>query len=221
MSTLPRITLPLAGLALFLLSCGGPSPTPSLGSYRGSPPQVTEALIPKGSYGRHRVRRMNPRYITVHSTQNFSRGADARAHARMLQRGSLKGPNNSLGYVTWHYTVDDRSIYRSLPDNEQGQHADYEGAGNRYSIGIEMCENAGNSRSATLDRTARLVASLMHRHNIPLNRVVPHQHWRRIRYSDGRDLGNKNCPHYLLENGRPGRKWEGFLGQVSRHYRGR
>lgn len=216
-----HLLAPFALLVLLLFAgCGGPAVTSSStsSSARRASLGIVESYIPRGSYGRHRVRRMNPRYITVHSTQNFSRGADARAHARMLSTGRLKGPNNSLGYITWHYTVDEDSIYQSLPDREEGQHADYEGRGNRSSIGIEMCENRGNSRRRTVDRTARLVAHLMHAHNIPLSRVVPHQHWRRIRYSDGRDLGHKNCPHFLLDNGRPGSKWRAFLAKVKSYY---
>ena len=172
------------------------------------------ALIPEGKYGRHKTRAMNPRYITIHSTQNFGVGAGASTHAHLLRRGGLKSTHNSLGYLTWHYTVDAYSIYQSLPLNEQGQHADYEGNGNRKSIGIEMCENAGNSRAATVDRTARLAAKLMREFNIPLRNVVPHQHWERIRYSDRKNLGHKNCPHFLMDNGKPGPKWEGFLRKV-------
>lgn len=212
----------LAPLLLCLLlpaGCGGPSSSSSpAGTAHRSSLGIVEAYIPRGRYGRHRIRHMNPRYITVHSTQNYSRSADARAHARMLSTGRLKGSNNSLGYITWHYTVDEDSIFQSLPDHEEGQHADYEGPGNRSSIGIEMCENRGNSRSRTLDRTARLIAHLMREHNIPLSRVVPHQHWRRIRYSDRRDLGHKNCPHFLLDHGRPGAKWRAFLARVKRYY---
>lgn len=209
--------LVLLGSALLIFVLAGCS-TRSTGG-RSSAGQITQALIPKGKYGRHRIRKMRPRYITVHSTQSYSRGADALAHARMLQRGALKGRKNSLGYIAWHYTVDDYSIYQSLPDNEQGQHADYEGTGNRSSIGIEMCENAGNSRARTVDKTAKLVAYLMRKHRIPLDHVVPHQHWRMIRYSDGRDLGHKNCPHFLMDNGKPGPKWQAFLRKVKSYYR--
>lgn len=157
---------------------------------------------------------MRPRYITIHSTQNTASGAGAATHARLLQRGGLTASKNSLGYLTWHYTIDDHSIYQTLPDNEQGQHADYEGEGNRTSIGIEMCENSDNNRAKTVERTAQFTAYLMKKYNIPLDHVVPHQHWRMIRYADGRDLGHKNCPHFLLDNGQPGPKWDAFLRKV-------
>lgn len=197
-----------------LLSCGSSSSFPSKPRVVRNSVQITQALIPTGQYGRSKTRKMSPRYITIHSTQNTGPGADARTHARLLQRGGLTSSGNSLGYLTWHFSVDDHSVYQSLPTNEQGQHADYEGTGNRKSIGIEMCENRGNSRSATLDRTAKLVADLMHRHNIPLSNIVPHQHWERVRYSDGKNLGHKNCPHFLMTNGKPGAKWDAFIQQI-------
>ena len=177
-------------------------------------PEITSALIPKGKYGRHKATKMVPRYITIHSTQNFSKGADAAAHAQLIGRGGLTSRHNSLGYLTWHFTVDQNSIYQSLPTDEQGQHADYDGPGNRFSIGIEMCENQGNSREQTLDRTAKLVAWLIVRHHIPISNVVPHQHWRRIRSSDQRDMGHKNCPLFLIDNGKPGAKWAAFFKRI-------
>ncbi|MEO1836757.1 MAG: N-acetylmuramoyl-L-alanine amidase [Akkermansiaceae bacterium] len=214
-----RLFAPIA-LTLLLTACGGgPSSlnAPAIATQRAKL-GIIRAYIPHGRYGRHRVRYMRPRYITIHSTQNYNRNSNARTHAAMLSRGELRGRKNSLGYVTWHYTIDDHSIYQSLPDREAGQHADYEGPGNRYSIGIEMCENRGDSRSRTLDRTARLIALLMHEYNIPLSKVVPHQHWRMIRHSDGRDLGHKNCPYFLMENGKPSRKWSRFLRKVQTSY---
>lgn len=228
MSNRTRLPLLLTAFAslglgsLALPSCGGSGSSLGSGSSAAvdvgsSRLPVVKAFIPEGRYGRHKIRKMKPRYITIHSTQNTGRGAGARTHARLLQRGGLKSKHNSLGYLTWHFSVDDHSIYQTLPTNEQGQHADYEGTGNQASIGIEMCENAGNSRSATLDRTARLTAELMKRYDIPLQNVVPHQHWRQIRYDDKRDLGHKNCPHFLMDNGRPGAKWNGFLRQVKSH----
>ncbi|MFO1483828.1 MAG: N-acetylmuramoyl-L-alanine amidase [Verrucomicrobiaceae bacterium] len=186
---------------------------------QGTPPGVTVDLIPHGRYARRYHRSMAPRYITVHATENFRRGCGAYAHAQMLKTGSLKGRHNAIGYVSWHFTVDDHSIYQSLPVNERGEHADYDGPGNRYSIGIEMCENRDNNRTRTVDRTARLVAWLMKQQGIPLSHVVPHQHWRMVRHDDGRDLGHKNCPHFLLDHGRPGAKWNAFLAKVAAYHR--
>lgn len=203
----------LYGLVVFLLaSCAVMVP-------QHTPPGVTVDLVPRGRYSRASYRPMRPTYITIHATENRSRGAGAYSHAQMLKTGALKGRHNAIGYVSWHFTVDDHSIYQSLPTNERGEHADYDGQGNRSSIGIEMCENRGNSRERTLDKTARLVAWLMKEHGIPLSHIVPHQHWRMIRHDDHRDLGHKNCPHFLLDHGRPGAKWQAFLAKIAAYSR--
>lgn len=202
--------------ALFIASCSGPKA--SVGSHR-TPPGVTVDLVPKGWYARSQNRPMRPSYITIHATENRSRGANAYAHAQMQKRGALTGRHNAIGYVSWHFTVDDLSIYQSLPTDERGEHADYDGMGNRSSIGIEMCENRGNDRAATIDRTARLAAWLMKEHGIPISRVVPHMHWRMIRHDDHRDLGHKLCPHFLLDQGRLGPKWQAFLARVEAYRR--
>ncbi len=215
------ITAITAGL--LLCSCEGPRlhSGPTVGA-PVSPASLglsinTSLMVPQGQFARHRGDRMRPRYITIHSTQNTAASANARMHAVALRHGRLKSRNNSLGYLSWHYSVDAGTIYQSLPDNEAGQHADYDGPGNRYSIGIEMCENRGNSLDATMERTARLCAYLMRQYRIPLENIVPHQHWRRIRYSDGRDLGHKNCPHFLMTNGQPGPKWDAFKRRIQKY----
>lgn len=157
----------------------------------------------RGRTGRH----MAPRYITIHSTQNWSKGADSNRHALALK-------NSKLGRISWHYTTDDRQAVQHLPTSEQGNHADHNGPGNKYSIGIEMCEHPGSSKTLTMDRTAKLAAYLMVKHNIGLDRVVPHYHWPRW----GKNPPNKNCPHYLMTNGRPGAKWQAFLAKVGRYH---
>lgn len=214
MKTLP-VLLALT-LTLSLTTCSPTGSPVSSGRHVHStiPGVNTSMMIPPGVNGRHRMRSMNPRYITVHTTQSYGRGANAFVHARLLRNGTLKSTHNSLGFLTWHFSVDSNSIYQSLPTNEQGQHADYEGPGNKYSIGIEMCENRDGNFSATKARTAKLIAQLMKRHNIPLSRVVGHCEWRRIRYDDGKDLGFKNCPKPLLNNGKYGPKWQAFLRQI-------
>jgi N-acetylmuramoyl-L-alanine amidase len=173
-------------------------------------------MVRRGTHGRKVVRPMTPRYITIHSTQNYS--ADAYKHSLALKNGALRSAKtrygNRIGYMIWHFTVDDHVAIQHMPTTEQGEHADFHGPGNRLSIGIEMCEQRGCSRSATIERTAKLTAILMKKNCIPLRNVVPHYHWPRR----GKHPPNKNCPHFLLDNGRPGAKWRGFLGRVNYYY---
>ena len=173
-------------------------------------------MVARGTYGRKVVRPMTPRYITIHSTENKSAGAAL--HALALKRGTLRSGQrsggNRIGFLIWHFTVDDGVAIQHMPLNEQGEHADFDGPGNRLSIGIEMCENRGNNWPATLDRSAKLTAYLMYRNHIPLYNVVPHYHWPR----HGKHPPNKNCPHLLLDCGRPAAKWRAFLNRVNFHY---
>jgi N-acetylmuramoyl-L-alanine amidase len=175
-------------------------------------------MVKKGTYGRKVVRPMKPRYITIHSTQNYQ--ADAYRHSLALKRGALRAPKrkggNRIGFLIWHFTVDQKVAIQHMPVNEQGEHADFDGPGNNYSIGIEMCEQRGSNLSAAIDRTAKLTAILMLKNGIPLRNVVPHYHWPRR----GMHPPNKNCPHFLMDNGRPGRRWQWFLAKVNYYYRG-
>lgn len=166
---------------------------------------IQEALVASGHYCRWKRTELKPRYITIHSTQN--RSADAWHHAVALKNGRIRG--GIIGYLSWHYTVDQNGAFQHLPLNEIGHHAEYGyKSGNLYSIGIEMCEHRGNSMRATYDRTAKLAASLMKEYNIPLRNVVGHVYWT-----------GKNCPEPLLEHGRPGYKWAWFLSRVDYYYR--
>lgn len=180
---------------------------------------LVKDMVPRGHHGRRVVRPMTPRYITVHSTQNYTSKADALQHALALKRGALRSPRrrggNRIGYLIWHYSIDEDRVVQHMPTYEQGEHADFDGPGNRYSIGVEMCENRGNSRRQTIERTAMLCAALMHDHNIALRNVVPHYHWPR----HGKNPAHKNCPHFLLDNGRPGPKWRWFQSRVDHYHK--
>ena len=178
--------------------------------------RLKQDFVPRGTHGRKVVRPMKPRYITIHSTQNPH--ADAERHSLALKRGALRASKrpggNRIGYLIWHFTVDDRVAIQHMPLNEQGEHADFNGPGNRLSIGIEMCEHRGSDLNATIERTAKLTAVLMKQQGIPLHHVVPHYHWPR----HGAKPPHKNCPHFLLDRGRPGKKWRWFLGRVNHHF---
>ena len=137
--------------------------------------------------------RLTPTHITIHNTDNSSPGADAAAHARYV-----KGADAQARQVSWHYTVDDRIIYQSLPVNEVGWHS---GPGNSKSIGIEICMHQGMDESKAYDRAALLVAVLALQNGIAVpDRIVQHNFWT-----------GKNCPRVLRDkpNG-----WSGFLAKV-------
>ncbi len=179
---------------------------------------LKQSFIRPGSVGRRLYRPMKPRYVTIHATENFDAQATAWQHARALHNGALKAHKrvggNRIGYLTWHFTMQQDLGVQHLPTSEQGEHADFDGPGNNYSIGIEMCENRGNSIPQTIDHAAKLAAYLMWEHDIPLGNVVPHYHWRRV----GVSPEHKDCPHFLLDGKRPGPTWDWFLARVKAHY---
>ncbi|MBP7949826.1 MAG: N-acetylmuramoyl-L-alanine amidase [Verrucomicrobiales bacterium] len=178
--------------------------------------RLRQDFIPSGRYGRVKYRPMYPRFITIHATENPT--GSAYDHARALKVGALRAHKrrggNRIGFLAWHFTVQDDVAIQHIPTREQGEHADFDGAGNNYSVGIEMCEHRGNSVPQTIERTAKLAAFLMYQYKIPLRNVVPHWYWPR----HGTSPLHKNCPHFLLEGGRPGRKWSWFLGRVKANY---
>lgn len=139
----------------------------------------------------NRPGKANPmKYITIHETGNASRGAGAKAHASYLR--------NTTDKVSWHYTVDDGTVYQHLPDNESAYHAGdgANGPGNAQSIGIEICVNADGDFDAACKNAAWLVGKLMREHGIPIGNVKQHYDW-----------NGKDCPKNIRHTG----KWEVFI----------
>ena len=137
--------------------------------------------------------------ITIHNTDNDEPGADARAHCRYQ-----KGADAQARQVSWHFTVDDQSIYQSLPVDEGGWHAGTH-EGNAASIGIEICENKGIDQEAANDRAARLTALLLRELGLkPAGNILQHHDW-----------SGKNCPALLRD---PVSGWKKFLQNVVDHY---
>lgn len=184
--------------------------------------RVNSSILPPSVHGRLVKRTMRPNYITIHSTAN--RGASAYNHAQLLQRKGIRSRNNPRfgrsGWVTWHYTVDDRGAWQHLLSTEQGDHADYGGPGDRSSIGIEICEFRDKTQQAqAINNAARLTASLADRYGIPSSRIVPHHHWPRWDFRSG-----KPCPRILLERDRrapggwrEGARWAEFVRLVDKY----
>ena len=155
---------------------------------------IVQDFVPAGNSNRP-GRKLTPTAITIHNTDNASVGANAAAHAKYQ-----KGADARKRKVSWHFTVDDKSVYQSLPTNEIGWHAG-SSAGNASSIGIEICMNADLDVPAAYKRAALLTAVLAFQNKIRVpGQIVQHNHW-----------SGKNCPRILRAkpNG-----WKDFLDQV-------
>jgi N-acetylmuramoyl-L-alanine amidase len=182
---------------------------------------LRQEIIPKGMPNRPTGRKLeSPRFITVHSTQTYLKSADSKLFANSLSKAWTKStdPRSRTGYKAWHFTVDQNSVAQHLPLDEQGDHADFSGPGNRSSIGIEMCENAGSNQQQIIDRTARLVAWICLIEKIPVTKVKMHWHWPQTK-KDGSKYA-KPCPHFFVTDGnvpQPNERWTSFLSAVERY----
>lgn len=133
----------------------------------------------------------DPRYIIVHNTDNFKKGADAKAHAKAQHEGNLSG-------MSAHYYVDDKDTVYQAAEHKRGcWHVgkNYGGklfgtVNNRNSIGVEMCVQDGYDYEKAFQNTAVLVRSLMKQTGIPADRVLQHY-----------DVCAKNCPSQIRAKG--------------------
>ena len=151
--------------------------------------EITRDIIPEGNVNRPGARN-SCRYITVHETANAKRGADACAHAGYVKKLRER--------TSWHYTVDDHSVYQHLPDEEKSYHTSSATA-NENSIAIELCVNADGDFRKTVDNAVWLVRQLMKKHGISAEYIRTHKEWT-----------GKQCPATLLSGG-----WKEFVTRIS------
>ena len=129
---------------------------------------------------------MIARYITVHETANTAVGANAEMHRRFVANGG------GSSAVSFHYAVDDREAVEIESPAFVCWHAGdgSNGTGNRQAIAIETCVNSDGNWDQTLSNLVELVQILMTRHNIPIERVVQHNHF-----------SGKDCPTRIRHSG--------------------
>jgi uncharacterized repeat protein (TIGR02543 family) len=147
-------------------------------------------------------------YITIHDTASAAASADAQAHANYMT-------NNTDGSTSWHYTVDEKIAIQHIPDEERANHAGDGsrpygqpwdkgiGGGNTASIGIETCVNLGSDLYRTWQRTAKLVANLLVKHDLDVSAVKQHY-----------DFSTKNCPQTMRDNN----LYDNFMRLVEAEY---
>ena len=127
-----------------------------------------------------------PAYVVIHETDNWSKGADAKAHATAMKNGNLAG--------TVHYYVDSKSIYQTLA-HEDGAWAVGDGKGkygitNRNSINIEICVNPESDYYKAVDKAEQLAASLLKQYDWGVDHLKRHY-----------DASRKHCPRRIQDEG--------------------
>ena len=142
--------------------------------------EIIQDIIKKGQINRPGARN-SCISITVHETANKKKGADAKAHAKYIKTLNER--------TSWHYTVDDKSVYQHIPDEEKSYHTSSAEA-NESSISIELCVNADGNFEKTKENAAWLINHLMEKHRIPPENIYTHKDWT-----------GKNCPATLLSEG--------------------
>lgn len=140
-------------------------------------------------YGRYTRPLSNIKWIVIHYTGNYSKGANAMAHYRYLQTATRFG--------SAHYYVDDTEIIQTIGDSriawsvadQQGYGRFLNGCNNSNSINIEMCVNVDSDQDLVYKNTVELTKNLMKKFNIPADRVCRHY-----------DVSRKDCPHNFRAN---------------------
>ena len=142
-----------------------------------------------------------PAYVVIHETDNWSKGADAKAHATAMKNGNLAG--------TVHYYVDSKSIYQTL-DHSDGAWAVGDGQGkygitNRNSINIEICVNPETDYYTAVDKAEQLAAFLLKRYGWSTDHLKRHY-----------DASRKHCPRRILDEG----LWPKFVEKTAAYMKG-
>lgn len=148
--------------------------------------KLIQYLIPTNNKKARPQTKMMAEYITIHNTGNPN--ASALANSKYVA--------NVDSYISWHFTVGNNEVYQNIPITEIAWHAgDGEnGLGNRKSIGIEIAEVDGAEETAI-----KFVAQLIKLTGIPIQNVVPHQHW-----------SGKYCPRLILPH------WDIFVENIKK-----
>lgn len=144
------------------------------------------------------------RFIVIHDTGNYGKGANALSHYRYFGGGNRN--------ASAHYFVDDKGIVQIIGDSYSAWHcgdrhsrkyATRNDVTNSNSLGIEMCMNQDGNYDVMYRNTVELVKNLMVKFNVPLDRVVRHF-----------DASGKSCPDHMKRNNWA--KWNEFKKDISK-----
>ena len=147
------------------------------------PYTIINNYIPTSLYPLKATYPMTPEYITIHNTAN---DATAINEIAFMTRNTAA--------TSYHVAIDDKHVVQAIPFTRNGWHAgDGEGAGNRKSIGIEICySELGGQKYVDAETNAiDYIAHLLKRYDWSIDRVKWHRDW-----------SGKKCPHRIIDEGR-------------------
>lgn len=141
------------------------------------------------------------RFIIIHETDNFNRGAGARTHAKSQHDGHFSGQSV-------HYYSGSDGVYQAAEHPCQCWHIGISyvsnppvaGASNANAIGIEICVNPDGNYIKARQNAIELVRYLIQATGIPASRVIRHY-----------DAKGKYCPRKMMDN--PA-LWTDFKAQI-------
>ena len=147
----------------------------------------------------------NVTWIVVHETGVSYAGKDAKFFAEAQWDKAQGDAYNDT--CSWHYTVDDHSIWQSYSTLVPLWHAAdgrKEGGGNVNGIGIEMCINPDGNFELSIRNNARLMASLLIEYNLGMINMRRHHDF----------YAPKICPQTLIHD----KRWYEYLTLIEREY---
>ncbi len=144
-----------------------------------------------------------PKYIVIHETDNFAKGAGAKKHAQAQAAGNLN--------ISAHYYVGSDGVYQAA-EHEDGTYSvgkKYEShpvpdATNKNTISVEICVNSDGDYKKARENAIGLTKSLMQSTGIPADRVIRHY-----------DATGKYCPRNMMDD--PS-LWEDFKARIQKNH---
>ena len=164
--------------------------------------KIIKDFIPIHPYHRDGTKLRKFTGVTIHTTANYNRGADAKCHRNLAFNMCSEGNPWAFKYIGYHYFVDDKVAYLVTPTDERvwcctdGKY----GVGNNETVSIEMCVHQGCNLIQAMDNVAYITAYELVEHGIDKvidgvtdksnGNVFQHHTWYSV----------KNCPDYIRNN---------------------
>lgn len=160
---------------------------------------LTVSLVDKTHYKARCPYVMKPEYVVIHNA------ATPNGTAKSLCVCQNKTVNSEAELKSWHFSVDEDSVWESLPLNRNGFHASdgANGDGNRKGIAIEIARDLDGEEQyyqSAENRGALLAAVLLNKYGWDTSHLKTHHDFA---------IDGKWCPHKILDNG-----WDKFVAKV-------